>query len=88
MEYENQESRESILVKDLDRFDLILQALEYEESHNEPKKLEEFFAACEGKFKFPEVQRWVAGVMQKRAAFEEKHASAAATLNGDANQVE
>jgi len=85
MEYENQESKEAIVVKDLDRFDLIMQAYEYEESHNEPKKLEEFFAACDGKFKLPEVQRWVAGVMEKRAVFEEKHAAA---LNGNAKQVE
>lgn len=85
MEYENQESKEANLVKDLDRFDLICQAFEYEESLNEPLKLQEFFAACDGKFKHPEVVRWVAELMQKRAEHQLKHA---ATLNGNNKQDE
>lgn len=67
MEYENQETKEAILVKDLDRFDMICQAYEYEESRNKPLQLQEFFDATEGRFKHPEVKRWVEELLQKRA---------------------
>lgn len=67
MEYEHQETQEAILVKDLDRFDMICQAYEYEESQNKPMALEEFFVATEGRFKHPEVKRWVEELYQKRA---------------------
>lgn len=67
MEYENQETKEAILVKDLDRFDMICQAFEYEESRNRPLALQEFFDATEGRFKHPEVQNWVAALKEKRA---------------------
>lgn len=69
MEYENQETKEAILVKDLDRFDMICQAFEYEESRNKPLGLQEFFDATEGRFKHPEVKRWVEDLLQKRAQF-------------------
>ncbi len=69
MEYENQQTKEAILVKDLDRFDMICQAFEYEESRNKPLALQEFFDATEGRFKHPEVKRWVEELKQKRAQF-------------------
>lgn len=69
MEYENQETKEAILVKDLDRFDMICQAFEYEESRNKPLGLQEFFDATEGRFKHPEVKRWVEELKLKRAQF-------------------
>jgi 5'-deoxynucleotidase YfbR-like HD superfamily hydrolase len=47
-EYENQTSLESKFIKDLDRFDMILQAFEYETTENRPKALQEFFNSCEG----------------------------------------
>lgn len=69
MEYENQKTKEAILVKDLDRFDMICQAFEYEESRNKPLALQEFFDSTEGRFKHPEVQRWVEELKYKRAQF-------------------
>ena len=49
-EYENQSTAESKFVKDLDRFDMILQAFEYETAERRPSvDLEEFFTSCRGK---------------------------------------
>ncbi len=42
-EYENATTPEGKLVKDLDKFDMVLQAYEYEISENRPKFLQEFF---------------------------------------------
>lgn len=47
-EYENQETSEAKYVKDLDKFDMILQAHEYEEMENCPGKLQEFFDSTQG----------------------------------------
>ena len=67
-EYEEQSTPEAVLVKDLDRFDMICQAFEYEEKHKRPYGLQEFFDATEGRFKVPEVQKWVDELKAKRAA--------------------
>ena len=37
-------------MKDLDRFDMIVQAFEYEQAENSPGKLQEFFDSTHGKF--------------------------------------
>ncbi len=42
-EYEKGESPEALVVKDLDKFDMISQAFEYEQSEEKPKSLQEFF---------------------------------------------
>jgi len=48
-EYEDQSTAESKFVKDLDKFDMILQAFEYETAECRPStELEEFFLSCEG----------------------------------------
>ena len=49
---------------------MIVQAFEYEQSHKEPRKLQEFFAATEGKFRHPDVKRWVQELLLKRDQFE------------------
>jgi len=66
-EYESQTTKNATLVKDLDRFDMICQAYEYEESSKEPLSLQEFFDSTEGKFKHAEIQGWVAELKKKRA---------------------
>ncbi|XP_018018613.1 5'-deoxynucleotidase HDDC2 isoform X2 [Hyalella azteca] len=68
-EYEAQNTPESHLVKDLDKFDMILQAFEYEVSNNKPGWLEEFFLSTEGKFRHPRVMSWVAELKQQRLEF-------------------
>jgi len=65
-EYESQNTKEATLVKDLDRFDMICQAYEYEEA-KKALSLQEFFDATEGKFKHAEIQAWVAELKNKRA---------------------
>ncbi|XP_054268589.1 5'-deoxynucleotidase HDDC2-like [Macrosteles quadrilineatus] len=54
-EYESQSSEEAKFVKDLDRFDMVLQAFEYEKSANKPVDLQEFFDSVKGKLKHPMV---------------------------------
>ncbi|ELU08978.1 hypothetical protein CAPTEDRAFT_182533 [Capitella teleta] len=67
-EYENQETSEAKYVKDLDKFDMILQAHEYEEMENCPGKLQEFFDSTQGKFQHPTVQGWVQELENQRCS--------------------
>ena len=69
MEYENQLTSEAKLVKDLDKFDMIMQAFEYESMESRPGQLEEFFKSTEGKFKHPKVKEWVDQLYQQRKEF-------------------
>lgn len=77
-EYENQSSPEAKFAKDLDRYDMILQAFEYEKRENTPKKLEEFFKATYGKFNHPFIQDLAKELYKQRDEFEKK-----ALLNGN-----
>lgn len=47
-EYESQETAESHFVKDLDKFDMIAQAYEYEKQDGKPAFLQEFFDSTKG----------------------------------------
>ena len=60
-EYEAQETEEAKLVKDLDRFEMILQAHEYENGEGKIGSgwLDEFFECTKGKFRNPMVKDWV-----------------------------
>lgn len=49
-EYENQCSSEAKFVKDLDQFDMILQAYEYETSLGRPRELDQFFQSTAGMY--------------------------------------
>lgn len=71
-EYENQTSPEANFAKDLDRYDMILQAFEYEKRENTPQKLQEFFTATEGKFKHPFIQDLVKELYRQREEFEKQ----------------
>ncbi|CAF4794799.1 unnamed protein product [Pieris macdunnoughi] len=70
MEYESQSSPEANFAKDLDRYDMILQAFEYEKRENLPKHLEEFFTATYGKFKHPFIQDLAKELYRQREDFE------------------
>ncbi|KAK3087112.1 hypothetical protein FSP39_001846, partial [Pinctada imbricata] len=50
LEYEEQSSEEAKFVKDLDKFEMILQAHEYEKSDGRPNGLQEFFDSTEGTY--------------------------------------
>ncbi|XP_034838458.1 5'-deoxynucleotidase HDDC2 [Maniola hyperantus] len=71
-EYEYQSSPEAKFAKDLDRYDMILQAFEYEKRENKPKKLEEFFQATYGKFNHPFIQDLAKELYRQREEFEKK----------------
>jgi putative hydrolase of HD superfamily len=57
---------EARFVKDLDKFDMILQAYEYEQDEHRAGGLESFFASTRGKFTTPQVQAWVAELEARR----------------------
>ncbi|KAK1326123.1 hypothetical protein QJS10_CPA01g01335 [Acorus calamus] len=63
-EYENNSSVEASLVKDFDKVEMILQALEYESEHG--KVLDEFFLSTAGKFQTDLGKSWAAEVTSRR----------------------
>ena len=65
-EYEMQNTLESQFVKDLDKFDMILQADEYEQRYN--VTLDSFFKSTEGVFQTAQVQRWDKYLRSQRAS--------------------
>ncbi|XP_064473079.1 5'-deoxynucleotidase HDDC2-like [Ornithodoros turicata] len=67
MEYEGQDTPEARLVKDLDRFDMILQAYDYEVQMVKPGKLQEFFDSTYGKFENSVVKEWVEELYKMRS---------------------
>ncbi|XP_057305083.1 5'-deoxynucleotidase HDDC2-like [Hydractinia symbiolongicarpus] len=72
-EYTNQNTKEARAVKDIDRFEMILQAFEYEKSENKPGNLQTFFNSTKGKFGDPQIQRWVEELDKQRQVFTETH---------------
>ncbi|GMH01842.1 hypothetical protein Nepgr_003681 [Nepenthes gracilis] len=63
-EYENNSSLEANLVKDFDKVEMILQALEYETEHG--KVLDEFFQSTAGKFQTEVGKSWAAEIISRR----------------------
>ncbi|WVN88865.1 uncharacterized protein L203_104079 [Cryptococcus depauperatus CBS 7841] len=64
-EYEARETPESKLVKDLDRLELALQAVEYERSQ-EVQTLTPFFKGSIPNLEHPVVQKWATTLMEER----------------------
>ncbi|EEH07464.1 HD domain-containing protein [Histoplasma capsulatum G186AR] len=67
-EYEDNNTLEAKFVHDIDKLELLLQAVEYERSHAGKLDLSEFFHVLQG-IKLPEVREWAAVVMQERESF-------------------
>ncbi|OJD17445.1 hypothetical protein AJ78_02470 [Emergomyces pasteurianus Ep9510] len=67
-EYEDNDTLEAKFVHDIDKLELLLQAVEYERAHAGKLDLSEFFHVLAG-IKLPEVQEWAAGVMKERESF-------------------
>ncbi|KAF8399212.1 hypothetical protein HHK36_015077 [Tetracentron sinense] len=65
-EYENNSSLEANLVKDFDKVEMILQALEYEMEHG--KVLDEFFLSTAGKFQTEIGKSWAAEIISRRSS--------------------
>ncbi|CAN0929897.1 5'-deoxynucleotidase HDDC2 [Linum grandiflorum] len=65
-EYENNASLEANLVKDFDKVEMILQALEYETERG--KVLDEFFISTAGKFQTEIGKSWAAEIISRRTS--------------------
>eukprot|EP01025_Chloroclados_australasicus_P000939 TRINITY_DN103125_c0_g1_i1.p2 TRINITY_DN103125_c0_g1~~TRINITY_DN103125_c0_g1_i1.p2 ORF type:complete len:195 (+),score=24.00 TRINITY_DN103125_c0_g1_i1:202-786(+) len=63
-EYENGETSEARIVKDLDKLEMILQAYEYEKDHGED--LQEFFDSTEDSFRTEIGMQWAEEVRSRR----------------------
>lgn len=66
-EYDSGSSAEAMVVKDLDKFDMILQAYEYEQEECRTGALQEFFDSTDGKFNTAEVKGWVDELKTERS---------------------
>ncbi|GIY63258.1 5'-deoxynucleotidase HDDC2 [Caerostris extrusa] len=66
-EYEEQQTDEAKTVKDLDKFDMILQAFEYEKQSQFSVNLQDFFSSTEGTFQNPLILKWVEELKLKRS---------------------
>ncbi|TEB33077.1 HD domain-containing protein, partial [Coprinellus micaceus] len=64
-EYERGETAEAKFVKDLDRFEMASQALEYERNHG-PSTLQSFFDSSIPQIRHPEAQQWGRDLMEER----------------------
>ncbi|KAF4570048.1 hypothetical protein EYR40_009034 [Pleurotus pulmonarius] len=67
LEYEEGQTAEAKFVKDLDRFEMACQALEYERRHEE-KDLQSFFDSSLPFIRHPEVQGWGNDLLNERNA--------------------
>lgn len=64
MEYEENSTNEAKVVKDFDKIEMILQALEYEKEQD--KDLEEFFQSTAGKFQTDLGKAWASEIASRR----------------------
>eukprot|EP00051_Salpingoeca_urceolata_P004580 m.66089 g.66089 ORF g.66089 m.66089 type:complete len:169 (-) comp13711_c0_seq2:202-708(-) len=78
-EYEAQATPESHVVKDLDKFEMILQAYEYERDQQRHPDLQPFYDGALAKLKNPRIKSWASELMSHRAKL--AAAQAAAELN-------
>ncbi|KAJ2779638.1 hypothetical protein H4R18_003900 [Coemansia javaensis] len=64
LEYEDNETAEARLVHDLDKCEMIQQALEYEESDG--KRLDSFFNSTKDVFTHPQIRSWADEIRRRR----------------------
>jgi len=67
-EYEAGETKEAVFVKDVDRFELLCQTIEYEKHYNAQKDLSEFLHVRTG-IKNDFVKKWTADALLEREAY-------------------
>lgn len=65
-EFEHQESRESRILKQLDRLEMVITALGYEKDLSDPKKLDEFWESARKTIKEPLIIDWFKKLESKR----------------------
>lgn len=66
--YENVSSLEARYVKDIDKYEMLVQCFEYEKKLNDPQLLKQFWSAV-ASIKTEEVQSWVQSLLASRAEF-------------------
>lgn len=66
-EFENETSKEAVFVKDLDKIDMVLQALEYVRQGRTSESLDDFFRTTEPRLNIPELKGMFAEI---RTAYE------------------
>ncbi|PCH44457.1 hypothetical protein WOLCODRAFT_139023 [Wolfiporia cocos MD-104 SS10] len=81
-EYEDGQTKEARFVKDLDRFEMASQALEYERAHN--AQLQTFFESSLPNIRHPEVQEWGRDLLDER---ERLVLGYNGTIDGDEGQI-
>jgi len=69
-EYFKQQTTESNLVKDLDLFDMLLQAYEYEQIQDSDRFLEDFFSNSSNKIQSDVVRQWLKMLIDRRTSKE------------------
>lgn len=74
MEYEENSTAEAKIVKDFDKAEMILQAVEYE--NEQGKDLEEFFQSTAGKFQTELGKAWAAEIVSRRKKWTNFHKKA------------
>ncbi|KNE65175.1 hypothetical protein AMAG_10828 [Allomyces macrogynus ATCC 38327] len=67
-EYEDAATPEALFVKDLDKFEMIVQAFEYEKANPKLGPLNDFFKSTKGVFRHPQVRGWVDQLYRNREA--------------------
>ncbi|GCC23721.1 5'-deoxynucleotidase HDDC2 [Chiloscyllium punctatum] len=82
-EYENQSSIEAKYVKELDQFEMIMQAFEYEELEKKPGRLQEFYDSTKEKFHHPEILQLVATLNAERNSRQMKASTSDAQFFGE-----
>ena len=65
-EEQNSNDQDAKLTKDLDKFDMIMQAFEYEEKSKKGPFLQDFFDSTQGFFQTVQVQNWDKRLRSKR----------------------
>ncbi|CAF1002677.1 unnamed protein product [Adineta ricciae] len=80
-EYADQKTSESKFVKDLDIFDMLLQAYEYEKLQSDGEFLEDFFTGSVHNIKTDIVKQWLKQLMDCRASGEQFQLPTDSNLN-------
>ncbi|EDO19439.1 hypothetical protein Kpol_1002p87 [Vanderwaltozyma polyspora DSM 70294] len=71
--YENVSTLEARYVKDIDKFEMLVQCFEYEKKYNAAKNLDQFWSAMSS-IKTDEVKSWADDLFKRRTAFFKEHA--------------
>uniref|UniRef100_A0A915KMG6 HD domain-containing protein n=1 Tax=Romanomermis culicivorax TaxID=13658 RepID=A0A915KMG6_ROMCU len=82
-EYESQSSPEANLVKQLDKFDLIAQAYEYELENQKPKYLQEFFNSTSKSIKDEPILSWSKFLLEEREKWSEEKSDVGSSSTSD-----